>query len=123
MDFIVLDEREFIEIDVRVDNVNSKEELIERILTLDLDSNNIYKIVLIGKRNFEINTREILRVLSRNNILKIKNETILNYNIEELSKQNNLKGIFVQEVLEMYKQGLCSKEEYEKAIEIGLEAM
>ena len=42
---------------------------------------------------------------------------------KELSKQKNLKGIFVKEVLEMYRKGLCTEEEYQKAIEIGLEAM
>lgn len=123
MNFVKLDERKFEEINVRVDEVNSKEELIERILTLDLEANNIYKIVLVGRRNFEINTREILRIIPKSNILKIKNETTLNYNIEELAKQNNLKGIFVKEVLEMYRNGLCTEEEYQKAIEIGLEAM
>ena len=35
----------------------------------------------------------------------------------------NLKGIFVKEVLDMYANGLCTEEEFQKAIEIGLEAM
>ncbi len=83
----------------------------------------MYKLILIGKRNFEINKRELVRILSSTNILKIKDETKLNYNLEELSKQNNLKGIFIREVLNMYNQGLCTEEEYQKAIEIGLEAM
>ena len=38
-------------------------------------------------------------------------------------KQKNLKGIFIKEVLDMYAKGLCTEEEYQKAIEIGLEAM
>ena len=37
--------------------------------------------------------------------------------------QNNLKGIFIREVKDMYNKGLCTEEEYQKAIEIGLEAM
>ena len=123
MQFIRLDEREFEEINFTVDQLYSKEDLIESILKLKLQDKNIYKINLIGKRNFDINTREILRVVSSNNILKIKNNTKLNYNIEELSMQKNLKGLFVKEVLEMYKQGLCTEEEYQKAIEIGLDAM
>ena len=83
----------------------------------------MYKIILKGKRNFEINPREILRALQNTNVLKIKNLTKLNYDIEELASQRNLKGIFVKEVINMYKQGLCTEEEYQKAIEIGLEAM
>ena len=55
--------------------------------------------------------------------LKVKDKTKVNYDLEELSKQNNLKGIFVKEVLDMYNKGLCTEEEYQKAIEIGLDAM
>ena len=83
----------------------------------------MYKIILVGNRNFEINTREILRALEKTNILKVKDKTKVNYDLEELSKQNNLKGIFVKEVLDMYNKGLCTEEEYQKAIEIGLDAM
>lgn len=123
IDFIRLDDRKFEEIELKVDEFYSKEDLIERILNLNLDDKDLYKLILTGRRNFEINTREILRVISRENILKIKDCTKINYNLEELSKQNNLKGIFIKEVLEMYKKGLCTEEEYQKAIEIGLEAM
>ena len=37
--------------------------------------------------------------------------------------QNNLRGIFIREVIEKYKSGECTEEEFQKAIEIGLEAM
>lgn len=123
IDFIRLDDRKFEEIELNVDDFYSKEDLIDRVLNLNLDDDNLYKLVLVGRRNFEINTREILRIISRENILKVKDLTKINYNIEELSKQNNLKGIFIKEVLEMYNKGLCTEEEYQKAIEIGLEAM
>lgn len=121
--FVRLDDRKFEEIELIVDDLYSKEDLIERILTLELDPMNMYKIILIGKRNFEINPRDILRILSSDNILKIKNSSTLNYNIEELASQSNLKGIFIKEVMNMYEKGLCTEEEYQKAIEIGLEAM
>lgn len=121
--FIVLDDRKFEELELRVDELYSKEDLIEKILSLELNPMNMYKIILIGKRNFEINPRDILKILSSDNILKIKNFSTLNYNIEELAMQNNLKGIFIKEVMNMYEKGLCTEEEYEKAIEIGLESM
>ncbi len=123
MEFVKLDDRQFEEIELKVDKLFSKEDLIEKILSLDLNENNMYKINLVGKRNFEINPREILRILSVENILKIKNSTKLNYDINELTKQQNLKGMFVKEVISMYEKGLCTEEEYQKAIEIGLEAM
>lgn len=118
-----LDDRKFEEIELKVDEFSSKEDLIDRILNLSLDDMDLYKLILVGKRNFEINTREILRVVSRENILKVKDCTKINYDLNELSKQKNLKGIFIKEVLEMYNNGLCTEEEYQKAIEIGLEAM
>lgn len=121
--FIELDERNFEELRISVDSLNSKEDLIEKILDYAYNEMTMYKVILVGNRNFEINTRDILRVVSQTNVMKIKDETKLNYNLEELSKQNNLKGIFIKEVLNMYEQGLCTKEEYQRAIEIGLEAM
>lgn len=123
INFVNLDNREFQEIELDVENIFSKEELIETILNLELSSNNMYKIVLVGKRNFDISSRDILKVISKENILKLKDCTKMNYDIEELAKLNNLKGIFIREVVEKYKLGLCSQEEFQKAIEIGLEAM
>ena len=52
----------------------------------------MYKIILTGKRNFEINSRKLLEAISSDNILKLKDNTKLSY-------------------------------EFQKAIEIGLEAM
>ena len=123
IDFIRLDDRKFEEIQLKVDDFSSKEDLIDRILNLNLNDKNLYKLILIGKRNFEINTKEILRVVARENVLKIKDLTKINYDLEELAKQKNLKGIFIKEVLDMYEKGLCTEEEYQKAIEIGLDAM
>ncbi len=123
INFVRLDERKFEEIELKVDNFLSKEDLIDYILTLNLDDMDLYKLILVGKRNFEIDTREILRVVARENVLKVKDCTKINYDLEELAKQKNLKGIFIKEVLDMYEKGLCTEEEYQKAIEIGLEAM
>jgi hypothetical protein len=123
IEFIRLDDRKFEEVGLKVDEFSSKEDLIDRILNLNFNDMILYKLVLFGNRNFEINTREILRVVARENVLKIKDCTKINYDLEELSKQKNLKGIFIKEVLDMYAKGLCTEKEYQKAIEIGLEAM
>lgn len=123
MDFVRLDDRKFEEFELDVEEFASKEDLLERLMNLNLNPLNMYKIILVGKRNFEINPRELLRILSSDNILKIKDETKLNYNLEELAMQNNLRGIFIKEVINKYKLGECTEEEFQKAIEIGLEAM
>ena len=49
--------------------------------------------------------------------------TKINYNLEEIAKENNLKGYFVREALKKLEDGIATREEIEKAIEIGLEAM
>jgi DNA repair exonuclease SbcCD nuclease subunit len=123
MEFVEIDNRKFEEINLDVEDIYSKEELIEKIMNLDLDSENLYKIIFVGKRNFEINSREILKLISKENVLKIKDCTKINYDVEELSRQKNLRGIFIKEVLEMFEKGLCTEEEYQKAIEIGLDVM
>lgn len=123
MDFVGLDNRKFEEFELNVEEFASKEDLLERLMNLNLNTSNMYKIILVGKRNFEINARELLKILSSDNILKIKDETNLNYDLEELAMQNNLRGIFVREVINKYKAGMCTEEEFKKAIEIGLETM
>ena len=70
----------------------TKEDLCEKILNRYLNDMVMYKVILKGKRNFEIDTRELLRVLSHENILKIKDETKIAINLEDLARQNNLKG-------------------------------
>ena len=122
-EFIKLDDREFTELRLNVEMFNSKEDLIEHLTNIKLKENIIYKIILVGKRNFEINTREILSTISSDKILKLKDETTLNYNLDEIAKENTLKGIFVKEALRLLDTGDYTKEEIEKAIEIGLEAM
>ena len=67
------------------------------MIDLNLEKKKMYKIILIGNRNFEIDTRKILAAVSRDNVLKIKDNTKIAYDIEEIAKQNNLKGIFINE--------------------------
>ena len=118
-----MDDREFVEKKLDVQSFNSEEDLILGIQSLDLKEENFYKIILVGKRNFEIDTRKILKLIKRDNVLKIKDFTKLNYSLYDLAKENNLKGYFVREALKKLESGEATEEEIEKAIEIGLEAM
>ena len=118
--FIKLDSREFIEQEFDTSEINTQEELIEKINGLNLEENNMYKIILVGTRKFEIEKNKILKLINKENILKIKNNTKIKYNLEELSKQNNLKGIFVKEMLELLKNEPEKKEIIQDALEIGL---
>ena len=121
-EFISLNNIEFCERELDITEINSEEELIEKINELNLIENNLYKIILIGKRNFIIDTQKIIKLINKKNILKIKDFTKIKYNLEEISKQQSLKGIFVKKCLEEM-QNTENKEIIENAIEYGLEAL
>ena len=122
INFIKLDNRKFEEKNIDISDINSEEELIEKIDSIELDENNFYKIILIGKRNIETNKNEISKLKANENILKIKDKTESNYNFEQLAMQNNLKGIFVRKMLEKIKNESYNNEEIKRSIEIGLKS-
>lgn len=120
LNFIKLDNRIFQEINLDISNVFSEEELIEKLNELNLEKNTENKIILTGVRNFEIKINHILKLIHNEKIIKIKNATKINYNLEEISKENNLRGIFVKELLKKLENEEYSREEILQAIEIGL---
>lgn len=123
LEFIELDDLEFTVLKQDVENFNSKEDLIEYINEIQLEENKLYKIELIGNRNFEINTAEIIKHIENDRILKIKDLTKIGYDLNELQKENTLKGLFVRKILDKLENKEYTDTELEKAIEIGLNAM
>ena len=123
INFIKLDDRIFEERAIDISNINTEEELIEFINNIYIDENIMCKLILIGIRNFEIDTNKILKLVINKNILKIKNKTKIKFNLEEIATQNNLKGIFVSEMLELLNKDEYDKEIVEMAIEIALNNM
>ncbi len=112
----------FEEEQINVEKINTEEELIEKINELNLNENNLYKIILEGKRNFIIDIGKIKKYIIKENIIKIKNFTKLNYNLEEIAKEESLKGFFVKEAIKQLETA-DNKKIIEDAIEIGLEAL
>ena len=126
LEFIPLDEMEFKLCDVDVTELNSKEELIEKINELNFKNNKLIEIILIGKRNFEIDKYELYKLILNEKIIKIKNNTKINYNLNELSNETTLKGLFAKKMQEKLNEENLTEEDkeiLEKAIEIGLEAL
>ena len=123
--FIPLETTEFVEEELDVTEIISKEELIEKINEIKLEENKLYKIILIGKRNFEININELYKYNLNEKIIKIKNKTKLNYDLEKLSNEITLKGLFIKEILNRLNK--CQTEEerktLEKALEIGISVL
>lgn len=126
LEFIPLDEEEFIEKEIEVTDLISKEELIEKVNALDFKNNQYIKIILKGSRKFEINTYEIIKLVENERIIKIKDKTNLFHDLEKMSNSNTLKGLFVKKMLQKLKEENITEEskvEIEKAIEVGLEAL
>lgn len=124
LEFVSLDEKEFKEIEIDITNLQTVEELLEKINDLHLQGNNLYKLILTGNRNFEINTYKLIKMLEAKEIIKIKDKTTLGYDLEKISKeQNTLRGIFVNEILNKIEKEPENKEMLEKALEIGIEVL
>ena len=124
-EFIPMNEIYFVEKNLDVTEMSSKEELIEKMNEEEIKEKELAKINLIGKRNFEIDIYEIYKFIENEKIIKIKDKTKINYDLEKLSKETTLKGIYVKEMLEKLEQETDEEEKQtiEKAIEIGLEIL
>lgn len=118
--FIPVDNKEFVELEFDVSNINDFEELIEKINNLILEENKFYKIILIGKRKFEIDILELNKFINTENIIKIKDKTVLDFDIKDIANDNTLKGIFAQELIEEMEKQNYTQEELNKILEIGL---
>lgn len=124
LQFIELDEKEFVEEEVDVTDLNSVEGLVEKINNLKIEDSKLYKIILIGKRTFEIDVYQLYKLIENKNIIKIKNNTKIKYELKEIANDVTLKGIFAKEMLNKLEESSDEdKEIIEKAIEIGMEIL
>lgn len=110
--FIKADKREFVEKDVDVSDMISEEEVIEKLNLIDT-GDNLYKINLIGNRNFNI---DIDLKLIQKNIIKIKDKTTLKIEMKENS--NTLKGICMKNLNDRLKNNEIDQKEYEEILEV-----
>lgn len=123
LELIPIDEKEFVEKEVNVSKLNSIEELLEYFQEMLLEENKLYKIVLVGKRNFEINIYALYKKIENKSIIKIKDETVLNHDFIKMANDTTLKGIFVSEMLKKLKEDTEDIEIIEKALEYGLDVL
>lgn len=121
--FIALDNKEFKKENIDISEIQSFEELIEKINNSERDENKYYEYVLTGNRNIEIVTNDIIKQIEDKKVIKIKDTSKIQYNLEEIAKESTLKGIFVKELLNEIKEDNSNKEEIYRVIELGLNAM
>ena len=126
LNFVPLDEKEYKVIQLDITNMNSKEELIEKIENVDIKENEYIEIVLNGNRNFEINVYELSKLVLNDRVIKIKDKTKIGYDLDKLSNETTLRGLFIKEMKEKLENENINEEEkeiIEKAIEIGLDVL
>ena len=109
--FIKADEREFVKKEFNISNIFSKEELIEKLNEINTE-NNLMEIILIGKENFEV---DINMKLIQKNIIKIKNETKIEKNLEY--NKNNLIGLSIKKANEKLQANEIDEKEFEEIIQ------
>lgn len=119
-EFVPMDNKEFEEYEFSVDDILDIETLAEKINQLKLEENHLYKIILTGKRKFEIPISILTKLIGVENIIKIKDATKPNVDIETLTNETTLKGIFVKEIIDELKKENYTQEQLEKVLEIGL---
>ena len=88
----------------------------------------IYKNIKIIELNIENNNIIIsfpnkYKKINKKNILKIKDLSKIELDLNKIKEENNLKIFFIKEVLEMQKENNYTDEEIENAIQIGLQAI
>ena len=123
--FIKTSAKTFEEREIDISSLNSEEALIEELNSINLDDNKYYKLILIGKRNFDINISNIMSLIKPINIIKIKNKTKTKYDIENIAKQVSLRGIFAKNILAKI-ENATTEEEKEKLLnsfEIGMDVL
>lgn len=121
--FLPMDTKEFKEVEIDVTEMYSVEELIEKINQIEINNNIFYKIILVGKRNFELNIYYLYQFILSENIIKIKDGTAINIDTYKMSQEMNLKGLFLKEILKDEADGKIDKNISEKIIEIGLDVL
>ena len=121
--FMTIDPRQYEEKERDITEMTSNEEVLEKLQNLVLNNENLYKIILVGKRYFTLNIDEIKKLNSRENIVKIKDKTKVGIDIERIAEENNVRGIFVRNMLERKERENLDEDFIEKAIEIGLEVL
>ena len=121
--FVPIDNKEFVVKEIDVTDMLDLEELATAINNIEFSENIYYKISLIGRRNFEIDLYKLDKLLINANIIKIKDYTKLNYDLEKISKENTLRGLFVKEIMKKMEENPEDTEVFQNALDIGFEIL
>ena len=107
---------------------NIEKDLLLAVADLHQVPSGAYNIRQNGKsidrnstKNIEIDINEILKYVISKNIIKLKDKAKTEYDLEKISKEQSLRGIFVKELLEQINEE--NREQVLESIYIGLNIM
>ena len=121
--FVSVDNGEFITKEIDVTEMLDIDELASIINEVEFNENKYYKIALVGKRNFEIDLFKLKKLVINSNIIKIKDYTKMNYDLQKIANENTLRGLFVKEIMQKMEANPNDTEVLETALEIGFEIL
>ncbi len=132
LSFVPVAKRSHIHEKIDVAGNSGSEDICNRVITIlsekygDCYGDNLYKIELIGEieESCEIVTAEITSRLNEFlYFVKVKDSTEYKLDLEELSREASLKGIFVKKMLEKIEEAdETEKETYKNALKLGIKA-
>ena len=97
--------------------------MIETINDIEISRGELIELELVGIRNFEIDIYDLYKFIFKEQIIKIKNNTKINFNYEKIKNEKTLRGFFIKEMLNKL-ENVSDDSEREcmiRAMEIGLE--
>ena len=112
-DFVLMDETQFEIITYDISIFNSTADVIKNLKL----KNNIYRIILTGTRNLDVEKLVQDIKLSNENVYEVIDQTKAEYNLEQISKERTIKGVFTKNMLEELKRHPEKEEMIMKAIE------
>ena len=113
IEFIKMDDTEFEVKTIDITECTTPNEVVDKLNLKD----NIYKIILTGIRNLDINTLKEIIMISCKNVCEIVDKTRLDYDLKAIAVQKTLKGIFTKKMLEELKAHPEDEDKIMKAIE------
>lgn len=113
IEFVKMDDMQFEVKEIDISNCLSPNEVLDKLHLRD----NIYKIILTGIRNTDVNTLKEMINISNKQVCEIEDKTRMDYNLESIAKQKTLKGMFTRKMLEAIENNPKEEDKIIKAIE------
>lgn len=111
--FVKMDDTQFNVKTLDISNYLSPNEVLDK---LDL-KDDIYKIILTGVRNIDVNTLKEMIAISGKYVCEVVDKTRMDYDLKGIATQKTLKGIFTKKMLEELEKSPENEDKIMKAIE------